>query len=95
MKYILLFVALNQQPAELGSYNSVNSCKDAIRTIYATRMIVPALQYSQQQLTVINRAIDTQLQYQQEYRCVAKQQQNKMVAHNSPFCYTIGVVQLI
>ena len=72
MKYILLFVALNQQPAELGSYNSVNSCKDAIRAIYATRMIVPNLQYSQQQLTVINRVVDTQLQYQQEYRCVAK-----------------------
>jgi hypothetical protein len=72
MKYILLFVALNQQPAELGSYNSVNSCKDAIRAIYATRMIVPNLQYSQQQLTAINRVVDTQLQYQQEYRCVAK-----------------------
>ena len=72
MKYILLFVALNQQPAELGSYNSANSCKDAIRAIYATRMIVPNLQYSQQQMNVINRAIDSQLQYQQEYICVAK-----------------------
>jgi hypothetical protein len=72
MKYILLFVALNQQPAELGSYNSANSCKNAIRAIYTTRMIVPNMQYSQQQLTVINRAIDTELQYQQEYRCVAK-----------------------
>ena len=72
MKYILLFVALNQQQAHMGSYDSVNSCKDAIRTIYATRMIAPSLQYSQQQLTVINRVIDTQLQYQREYRCVAK-----------------------
>jgi hypothetical protein len=72
MKFILLFVALNQQPTNLGTYDSVNSCKDAIRAIYATRMIVPNLQYSQQQLTVINRAIDTQLQYQQQYRCVAK-----------------------
>ena len=72
MKYILLLVALNQQPAELGSYDSINSCKNAIRTIYATRLIVPSLQYSQQQLTVINHTIDTLLQYQQEYRCVAK-----------------------
>ena len=74
MKFILLFVALNQQPTNLGSYDSINSCKDAIRAIYATRMIVPNLQYSQQQIDVINRVIDTQLQYQQEYRCVAKQQ---------------------
>jgi hypothetical protein len=72
MKFILLFVALNQQPTNLGSYDSINSCKDAIRAIYATRMIVPNLQYSQQQIDVINRVIDTQLQYQQEYRCVAK-----------------------
>ena len=72
MSYILLFVALNQTPTNLGSYNSVNSCKDAIRVIYATRAIVPNLQYSQQQLTVINRVVDTQLQYQQEYVCVAK-----------------------
>ncbi len=72
MKFILLFVALNQQPTNLGTYDSVNSCKDAIRAIYATRMLAPNLQYSQQQLTVINRAIDTQLQYQQEYVCVAK-----------------------
>ena len=72
MSYILLFVALNQTPTNLGSYDSVNSCKDAIRAIYATRAIVPNLQYSQQQLTVINRVVDTQLQYQQEYVCIAK-----------------------
>jgi hypothetical protein len=72
MKIVLLFVALNQTPTMLGNYDSVNSCKNAIRTIYATRMIVPNLTYSQQQLDVINRAIDTQLQYQQEYVCVVK-----------------------
>lgn len=72
MKFILLFVALNQQPAQLGLYTTEKSCKDAIRTIYTTRMIAPNLQYSQQQLGVVNRVIDTQLQYQQEYRCVAK-----------------------
>jgi hypothetical protein len=72
MKFILLFVALNQSPTMLGSYDSVNSCKNAIRAIYATQMIVPNLTYSQPQLDVINRAIDTQLQFQQEYVCVAK-----------------------
>jgi hypothetical protein len=72
MKFILLFVALNQSPTMLGSYDSVNSCKNAIRAIYATQMVVPNLQYSQQQLDVINRVIDTQLQYQQQYVCVVK-----------------------
>lgn len=72
MSYILLFVALNQTPTNLGSYDSINSCKDAIRTIYATRTIAPNLQYSQQQLAAVNRAIDVQLQYQQQYVCVVK-----------------------
>jgi hypothetical protein len=72
MKFILLFVALNQSPTMLGSYDSVNSCKNAIRAIYVTKSFVPNLQYSQQQKDVINRVIDTQLQYQQEYVCVAK-----------------------
>ena len=72
MSYILLFVALNQTPTNLGSYDSINSCKDAIRAIYATRAIAPNLQYSQQQLAAVNRAIDVQLQYQQQYVCVVK-----------------------
>lgn len=72
MSYILLFVALNQTPTNLGSYDSINSCKDAIRAIYATRTIAPNLQYSQQQLAAVNRAIDVQLQYQQQYVCVVK-----------------------
>lgn len=71
MSYILLFVALNQTPANLGSYGSTNSCQNAIRAIYATRMISPSLQQSQQQLNVTNRTIDTQLLFQQQYVCVA------------------------
>lgn len=72
MKFILLFVALNQQPAQLGMYNTEKSCKDAIRTIYITRLVSPAVKYNQQQLDAINKVVDAQLQYQQEYRCVAK-----------------------
>ena len=72
MKFILLFVALNQQPAQLGQYATEQSCKDAIHAIYATRMMSPSIAYSQQQITTINRVIATQLQYQQDYRCVAK-----------------------
>ena len=71
MKFILLALAINP-PAYMGTYNTQKSCENAIRSIYATPLIVPNLTYSQQQMDAINRVIDTQLQYQQEYRCVAK-----------------------
>jgi len=71
MKFILLAIAINP-PAYMGSYDTQKSCENAIRTIYATQLIVPNLQYSQQQMAVINRVIDMHLQIQQEYRCVAK-----------------------
>jgi len=71
MKFILLALAINP-PAYMGTYNTQKSCENAIRSIYATPLIVPNLTYSQQQMDVINRVIDTQLQYQQEYRCIAK-----------------------
>lgn len=72
MKFILLFVALNQQPAQLGTYDTEQSCKDAIRAIYTTRLVSPVVKYTKQQMDTINRVVNTQLQYQQEYRCVAK-----------------------
>jgi hypothetical protein len=71
MKFILLALAINP-PAYMGTYNTQKSCENAIRSIYATPLIVPNLTYSQQQMDAINRVIDTQLQYQQEYRCVVK-----------------------
>jgi hypothetical protein len=71
MKFILLAIAINP-PTYMGTYDSLKSCENAIRSIYATQLIVPNLQYSQQQMSVINNVIDTQLQYQQDYRCVAK-----------------------
>jgi hypothetical protein len=71
MKFILLALAINP-PAYMGSYDSLKSCENAIRSIYATQLIVPNFQYSQQQMNVFNNIIATQLQYPQEYRCVAK-----------------------
>jgi hypothetical protein len=71
MKFILLALAINP-PAYMGTYNTQKSCENAIRSIYATPFFVPSLTYSQQYIDVVNRVIDTQLQYQQEYRCVAK-----------------------
>ena len=71
MKFILLALAINP-PAYMGTYDTQKSCENAIRSIYATPLIVPNLTYSQQQMDAINRVIGAQLQYQQEYRCVAK-----------------------
>ena len=71
MKFILLAIAINP-PTYMGTYDSQKSCENAIRSIYVTQLIVPNLQYSQQQMSVINSVIDTQLQFQQDYRCVAK-----------------------
>ena len=71
MKFILLSLAINP-PSYMGTYDSLKSCENAIVAIYATKLIVPNLQYSQQQMSVFNNIIATQLQYQQDYRCVAK-----------------------
>jgi hypothetical protein len=71
MKFILLSLAINP-PAYMGTYDSLKSCENAIVAIYATKLVVPNLQYSQQQMSVFNNIIATQLQYQQDYRCVAK-----------------------
>ena len=71
MKYILLALAFNP-PTYMGTYDTQKSCENAIRSIFATPLIVPNLHYSQQKMAVIDRVIDTQLQFQQQYRCVAK-----------------------
>jgi hypothetical protein len=67
MKFILLYVALNATPTMLGSYDSVNSCKNAIRAIFLTQMYA-----NMQHTDVAKKATDTWLQYQQEYICVAQ-----------------------
>jgi hypothetical protein len=67
MKFILLYVALNTNPTMLGSYDSINSCKNAIRTIYLSQ-VFKNMQHSD----VANQLTDTWLQHQQEYVCVAK-----------------------
>jgi len=67
MKFILLYVALNTSPTMLGSYDSINSCKNAIRAIY-----VAQIAKDMQQSDITKQVTETWLQYQQEYICVAK-----------------------
>jgi hypothetical protein len=67
MKFILLYVALNTTPTMLGSYDSINSCKNAIRAIY-----VAQIAKDMQQSDIAKQVTDTLLQYQQDYICVAQ-----------------------
>jgi len=65
MYYILLFVAI-ANPAYLGTYSTEQECKGAIRQIYITRMVPPAVQMN----ASFNEAIEMKLKYQQEFTCV-------------------------
>lgn len=72
MSFILLFVALNQTPAYLGTYDSYEKCNNAIRAIYTTRSTPAGVDLSQKQIDIVNKNVTTRLQYQLEYVCVAK-----------------------
>jgi hypothetical protein len=71
MNWALIFVAaVNQTPAHLSSFPTEASCQQGIRTIYETRMIPRGVVLAPQTQAVIQKAVDTQLQYQREYRCL-------------------------
>ena len=72
MSFILLFVALNQTPAQLGEYNSYEKCNVAIRAIYTARATPKGTDLSQKQIDIVNKNVTSQLQYQREFICVAK-----------------------
>lgn len=64
--YILLFIALSGTPAQLGVYLNKPACERAIRAIYETRMYGSVVPKS----AGLDAAIDIQLKYQTNYRCV-------------------------
>ena len=70
MSYVLLFIALNQTPTQLGTYPSEHSCQQAIRTIYETKAIPRGVVLSQQTSEAIQKSVDVTLQYQRDYTCV-------------------------
>ncbi len=72
MLYILLFVGLNQTPAQLGTYTDLRSCEAAIRTIYETKMTPRGIELSPQLQESIKFAVDNKLKYQREYICQRK-----------------------
>lgn len=71
MSYVLLFVAtLSSTPTYLGEYKSEDLCIRAIRSIYETRVITTAVNFTDEQRRVINQVIDAQMKLQHEYKCV-------------------------
>lgn len=69
--FILLFAGLTS-PAYLGTYDSYESCNNAIRAIYTIRATPKGTELSKQQIDLINKTVTTQLQFQRDYICVAK-----------------------
>lgn len=69
MRWILLFIAVNQTPAQLGVYSSVEGCRAAIRQIYFRQMVPPGVQLPPEALKQIDLAIDMQMKYDRKYEC--------------------------
>ena len=72
MVYTLLFVALNQTPAQLGTYTDLQSCEAAIRAVYETRMTPRGIEITPQLQESIKFAVDNRLKYQRDYTCQKK-----------------------
>jgi hypothetical protein len=73
MIYILLFLGLNQTPAQLGTYSNLQSCQNAIRGIYQTKMTPRGIDLSVELQESIRFAVDNKLKYQQDYVCQIKE----------------------
>ncbi len=72
MVYALLFVALNQTPAQLGTYTNLQSCEAAIRAVYETKMTPRGIELTPQLQESIKFAVDNKIKYQREYICQRK-----------------------
>ena len=73
MVYILLFLGLKQTPAHLGTYSNLQSCQNAIRVVYQTKMTPRGIDLSVEVQESIRFAVDNKLKYQQDYICQAKE----------------------
>ena len=72
MVYVLLFIGLNQTPAQLGTYNDLQSCEGAIRSIYETKFTPRGIELTPQLQESIKFAVDNRIKYQREYTCQKK-----------------------
>lgn len=66
MSYVLLFIALNQTPAQLGTYSSEAACNQALYRIFEAKTVpYPVVKTPQ-----LEEAVQIQLKYQSSYRCL-------------------------
>jgi len=62
--FILLFVLAGQPSVQLGTYNSLPACRDAIKAIYMANIYV-----GERNNPTVIAAVETAMKYQQEYIC--------------------------
>ena len=71
--YLLLFVALNQTPAQLGMYPTQQACEQAIRGIFATQLAPKTVVLTQQERDSLAQVVDFKAKIQREYTCLKQQ----------------------
>lgn len=69
MKFILLFVALNQTPAQLGTYQTLEECRSAILQIYIRQSTPQGVQLDQRSTALIRQGAEAQAKYDTRYLC--------------------------
>ena len=72
MIYILMFFGLNQTPAQLGTFDNINSCEKSIRKIIETELTPVGVTLTQDQKDRNKFIIDAKMKMQREYRCILK-----------------------
>ncbi|HET8688383.1 MAG TPA: hypothetical protein VFM18_17370 [Methanosarcina sp.] len=69
--FTLLFLAtVSGTPAQLGTYQTEKACNAAIQTIYETQLTPRGADLTPDVAIAIKAAIEIQMKYQREYRCV-------------------------
>ena len=69
--YILLFLATTSgTPTHLGAYGNEQSCQTAIRAIYETKYSPRGIELTSEMKQSIKQAVDIELKYQRDYKCV-------------------------
>lgn len=76
--FTLLFLAtVTGTPAQLGTYQTEQSCNAAIRTIYETRVTPRGTELTPKIKAAIHQTVDMELQFQRDYKCVAQNEKDK------------------
>lgn len=73
MLYVLMFVgAMGQTPANLGSYETMDSCQHAIREIYMQQTMPRGINITPELANSVKQLVDVKMKYQREYTCLKR-----------------------